>query len=100
MRNGQSFLRPATVKLLEEVERRGSLRSAAKVLHVSYQYAWDLIDEVNGVASEPVVVKQRGGVRGGGARLSARGRGLIDDFKHIERLVNRFAKKMNAEIGF
>ncbi len=99
-RNGKPFLNSATVKLLQEVQRRGSLRIAAKELNYSYQHAWELINEINRVASEPVVIKQRGGVGGGGAQLSAHGRRLLGEFDSIERLIKNFAKKLNAEMNF
>jgi len=98
-RNGRLFLNATTAKLLQEVERCGSLRIAARGLHYSYQHAWNLIDGINRVASQPVVLKQRGGSGGGGARLSPHGRILLDEFRNIERLVKSFAKKMNAEMN-
>jgi molybdate transport system regulatory protein len=100
LRNRTPFLRPANVELLREIDRRGSLRIAAKRLRISYQHAWDLVKEINRVAAEPVVVLHRGGAGGGGAALSAHGRRLIEEFEQIEEAVARFAKKLNAEINF
>ena len=99
-RNGEPFLTSATVKLLQEVQRCGSLRIAAKGLHYSYQHAWDLVNEINRVASEPVVIKQRGGAGGGGAQLSVHGRRLLGEYNNIERLIKTFTKKLNAEMNF
>jgi molybdate transport system regulatory protein len=42
------------------------LSGAAKKLKISYQHAWNLIDEMNHVAPEPLVTLQRGGTNGGG----------------------------------
>jgi molybdate transport system regulatory protein len=99
-KNGKLFLRSSTVKLLREIERRGSLRIAAQELAYSYQHTWDIVNEINRIASQPVVIKQRGGIRGGGAKLSAYGHRLLDEFNSIERTVQTFSKKMNAEINF
>ncbi len=99
-RNGTPFLTSSTVKLLREVQRCGSLRIAARGLKFSYQHAWELVNEINRVASEPVVLKQRGGVGGGGAQLSVHGRRLLSEFKNIESVTKTFTKQLNAEMNF
>ncbi len=98
-RRNMPLLNSTTVALLKEIERRGSVRTAARELHYSYQHAWDLVDGVNRAASTPVVIKQRGGEGGGGAHLSDHGRNLISEFHAIEQAVKRFAKKLNTELN-
>jgi len=99
-RNGDPFLTSKRVKLLQEVQRCGSLRIAARGLHYSYQHAWEMVNEINRVASEPVVIKHRGGTGGGGATLSVHGKRILDEFRHVERLIKAFTKKLNTEINF
>src|SRR5260221_11802487 len=99
-RNGQPFLTSASVKLLREVQRCGSLRTGARGMHYSYQPAWEVVNEINRVASEPVVIKQRGGAGGGGAKLSVHGHRILGEFNTIEKMVSTFTKKLNAEMNF
>ena len=95
-RNGRPFLGSAAVALLQEIERCGSLRVAARGMHCSYQHAWDVINDINQVASQPVVIKQRGGAGGGGATLSSYGKRILGEYKTIERVAQGFARKLNA----
>jgi len=99
-RNGKPFLNSSSVELLREVHRCGSLRVAAMGLHCSYQHAWQVINNINRAAGTPVVLKQRGGVGGGGARLSVHGQRLLDEYGSVEREIRSFTRKLNAEISF
>lgn len=99
-RRGLPLLRPAVVQLLRAVQRRGSLRTAAQELEISYQTAWTLVSEVNRNAADIVVVKRRGGTHGGGARLTNYGTMLLSEFERIEKEVKRFAGRLNSEINF
>ena len=67
------FLEPKKMRLLKGIIQTGSLRGAAKELKISYQTAWNMMNEMNNMAPKPLIIKQRGGVNGGGAELSAYG---------------------------
>lgn len=72
------------IELLENIEQFGSMNKAAKNMGMSYKKAWKLIDELNAMYDEPLVVKEVGGLSGGGSVLTERGKKLISDFKEIE----------------
>lgn len=98
-RDGHQLLGPGKIFLLREIHRGGSLRTAAKHLKMSYPHAWHVIDEMNQVASSPVVIKQRGGSGGGGAMLTEYGRRILNDFQIIEAEVEKFSQRLNTEIN-
>ncbi|HOO84704.1 MAG TPA: winged helix-turn-helix domain-containing protein [Prolixibacteraceae bacterium] len=98
-RNGDTFLCPQKVKLLTEVQKQGSLNAAAKVLGISYQHAWNLITELNRTGTEPLVTKQRGGSKGGGAALTTYGERLLNDYRSIGQTVNQLIAPINIEIN-
>jgi molybdate transport system regulatory protein len=50
----------------------------------SYRQAWLLVDDLNRRFRQPVVTKQLGGTRGGGAMLTDFGRRLIAHYRAIE----------------
>ena len=97
--NGNQLLAPGKIRLLREIHKGGSLRTAAKELKISYQNMWDTIDELNNAASQIVVVKQRGGTGGGGAFLTEYGKRLLEEFEIIENEIQKFINRLNTEIN-
>ncbi|MEM4245661.1 MAG: LysR family transcriptional regulator, partial [Candidatus Bathyarchaeia archaeon] len=53
-------------RLLEAIERFGSITRAAERVGCSYKYAWDKISEMEKAVGHPVVKTVRGGAYGGG----------------------------------
>jgi molybdate transport system regulatory protein len=77
-------LGPGKIRLLEAIDRSGSISQAGRALGMSYRRAWLLIDDMNRCFREPVVSAQPGGSRGGGANLTEFGRKLVRDYRAIE----------------
>ncbi|MDP5229185.1 MAG: winged helix-turn-helix domain-containing protein [Cellulophaga sp.] len=71
------------IRLLKEIEAKGSLSKAAKAIGMSYKKAWTLIDAVNKSAKEAVVITSIGGEKGGGSILTPYGKNLIVAFESI-----------------
>ena len=76
---------PGKIRLLEAIERTGSISKAGRALGMSYRRAWLLVDDLNKCFRQPVVSAQTGGTRGGGAVLTAFGATLIKHYRAIER---------------
>jgi len=72
------------VRLLEEIERTGSLSQAARDMAMSYRRAWLLIHSLNAGFDAPVVRATVGGRSGGGAKLTPFGRQLIEAYRKLE----------------
>lgn len=98
-RHGVSFLNPMKNELLNEIRHSGSLSGAAKKLKISYQHAWNLINDLNRNAPELIVIKQRGGNNGGGAELSEYGLRILNEYQMIDRAVQKTIDKINVEIN-
>jgi molybdate transport system regulatory protein len=98
-RNGALLFKPATINLLRAIQREGSLSTAARRMHISYQHAWAVIDSANRAASQPMATKQRGGTGGGGTMLTAYGVTVLREYGDIEREVAKFTKRLNAELN-
>lgn len=92
-------LGPGKARLLASVDRCGSITAAAKDQGMSYRRAWLLIDEMNRAFAEPVVEASFGGAKGGGARLSATGRALIELYDRLQRKAEAAVEAELAEIG-
>lgn len=72
------------IRLLEAIERTGSLSRAAREVGMSYRRAWLLIDSLNAEFDTHVISATVGGSGGGGAALTSFGRELIEAYRKLE----------------
>ena len=75
---------PGKVRLLELIEKEGSIRAAAAAMNMSYRHAWLLLQAVEDTFGVPVLATSTGGARGGGAKLTEFGRRLVEQYRSIE----------------
>lgn len=80
-----AFLVDQRVRLLEAIDRHGSILQAAKAVPMSYKAAWEAVDTLNNMADATVVERSVGGGGGGGSRLTAHGHHLVALFRAMER---------------
>ena len=73
------------VELLEHIAAHGSISAGARAMEMSYKRAWDLVEEMNRIFGTPMLDTQKGGPRGGGARLTPAGLAVIARYRAIER---------------
>ena len=69
--------------LLLEIEKAGSLVTAANNLKISYRKAWGLLREIEEHLGFPLVDKQRGGATGGRTILSPEGAELLNAYRAL-----------------
>ena len=98
-KNSICFLGAMKTELLNQIIQCGSLSGAAKKLKISYQHAWNMMDEMNRTAPEPLVIMKRGGANGGGAEISAYGERILKEYRQIEAQVKNLVNKINVEIN-
>jgi molybdate transport system regulatory protein len=91
-------LGPGKIRLLETIDRTGSIAQAGRSLGMSYRRAWLLVDDLNRSFREPVVSKKSGGTRGGGAILTSFGRSLIGHYRAVEKKATTAAKRSLHEL--
>jgi molybdate transport system regulatory protein len=84
-------LGPGKIALLEAIHRTGSISAGGRVHQMSYRRAWLLVEELNKVFGEPLVVAHPGGVRGGGAALTATGEKVVALYRSAERKMREAA---------
>ena len=82
-KKGKPFLGYGRINLLKAVDRTSSINAAAKELRMSYKKAWNLLNEVNALATSPVLIKSVGGINGGGTEVTPYGKTLIDQFERL-----------------
>ncbi len=90
VKDGRSFLTSKRIDLLKIIKQKGSINAASKELRMSYQQAWHYIKEMNEIAPLPLVVRQRGGINGGGAVITKFGEKSIKEFESLCEAHNHF----------
>ena len=82
---------PGKARLLELIDREGSIRAADKEMSMSYRHAWLLVQAVEETFGAPVIATSTGGAGGGGAKLTELGKKLLDRYRAIEANATRAA---------
>ncbi len=90
-RHGETILGEGRADLLAEIERTNSISAAARSLGISYRHAWKLVQEANAAAGEPLVSAAVGGLKGGGAQLTPRGKLSLEVFEQLRGQVRETA---------
>jgi molybdate transport system regulatory protein len=84
---------PGKARLLEQLDRTGSIRAAAARMDMSYRRAWLLLRDIEKIMGAPVVEAATGGAGGGGTRLNAMGRKLLTRYRAVEKKASASAAK-------
>lgn len=82
-------LGPGKIRLLEFIDEKGSIRSAASAMGMSYRRAWLLLHEVEDMMGASVFAPETGGRKGGGTALTAAGRAIVHHYRSIETRASR-----------
>jgi molybdate transport system regulatory protein len=83
--------------LLEQIDACGSLSESARRLRFSYRRAWMLIDAMNRRWPTPLVRTATGGKRGGGSRLTERGRLVLRAYRDLQLHAEAFLDTATAD---
>jgi molybdate transport system regulatory protein len=86
------------IKLLENIQRFGSINQAAKEMGMSYKKAWKLIEDMNQLADTPLVISEKGGKSGGGTQVTALGLRYIAYFRGLEQRLTAFLQQESADL--
>lgn len=82
---------PGKIALLEAIGEAGSIAGAARALGMSYPRAWGLVEAVDTALGTAAVTRAPGGLKGGGAVLTAAGRALIARYRAVEEVAQNYA---------
>lgn len=82
---------PGKAELLEHIRDTGSIAAAGRAMGMSYKRAWLLVETLNAMFREPLVKRERGGVRGGGAQVTAAGAAVLAAYRALEADARRAA---------
>lgn len=85
--NGEVVFGMGRIKMLQAIERCGSLNGAAKELKMSYRAIWARIKATEERMGKQLLVRSKGGAAGGGAELTPFARELMAQFLKLRRQV-------------
>jgi molybdate transport repressor ModE-like protein len=81
---GEIILDSKLAKVLYEIEQRGSLLAACRVVGVPYARTWERLARVEEIFGKKLFEAKRGGPGGGGARLTELGKELLKLYLNAE----------------
>ena len=90
---------PGKIALLEAIQAKGSITSAALHLGMSYRRAWLLVKAINDALQQPAVAASQGGIDGGGTVLTRYGQEVIRLYRSIELLAHTSAHQECSAIS-
>ncbi len=79
--SGGFMLGPGTLRLLQAVAERGSLKAGAKAVGLSYRTAWDRLRRAETGLGFALLERFSGGEGGGGSVLTAEALELIERYR-------------------
>lgn len=84
--------------LFQAIDKHGSINLAAREMGIPYRRAWGYIKAMEERTGMTLVETRKGGTNGGGARLTAEARELLERFERLERGVDRIVDKRFEEL--
>lgn len=78
---GKAMLGRGRADLLAAIDRTRSISAAARSMQMSYRHAWLMVQAMNRAAGTPLVESAVGGVKGGGAVVTERGKEALATFQ-------------------
>ena len=87
-------------RLLEAIDRTGSLKGAAAELNMAYSRAWTILRSCEKALGFPILERKAGGRGGGRCSLTDRGRDLLIGYRRMEEELERHAQTLAKKLLF
>jgi molybdate transport system regulatory protein len=96
--DAENRIGPGKIELLEQIDRTGSISSAARAMNMSYRRAWLLVDAMNRTFHAPVVATRFGGPSAGRAKLTPLGQEIMSVYQEIGQIARNAAAAQIARL--
>ncbi|HLZ83247.1 MAG TPA: TOBE domain-containing protein [Caulobacteraceae bacterium] len=87
------------LRLLEAIDRRGSITAAGEEIGLGYRAAWDAVQALNNLFPKPLVRARAGGRSGGAAELTAEGEATLRTLRHIQAEITLAIHRLEARLA-
>lgn len=98
LRGGEIVMGPGRADLLRYIQETGSIAAAGRQMGMSYKRAWALVEAMNTTFRAPLVEAVKGGVGGGGARLTPMGMQVLTAYRGVEDSVREAGATFLTEL--
>ncbi|MCF8130608.1 MAG: LysR family transcriptional regulator [Deltaproteobacteria bacterium] len=75
------------LRILDAIDRLGSIQGAAKELKMSYRAVWGRIKATEDRLNQPLLVRSIGGGKSGGSQLTPFALSLLVHFRHLHQRI-------------
>ena len=97
--NENKFFGPGPVQLMREVDKCGNVREACEKCGFSYSKGWNILKRCTQELGYEIVERQAGGVSGGAAKVTDKGRELMKLYDRMENELTEIAQKRFDELA-
>jgi molybdate transport system regulatory protein len=102
--DGERAFCPGVCRILEEVERTGSIKEAAAAIDRSYRFVWGKLKEIERAIDCSLVETRVGGSQEQRSVLTDTGRALVQEFTALRRRLfdvmdREYAPRLQAALG-
>lgn len=97
---GRQIIGELEARILRTIGQTGSLSLAARTLDLSYPFVWNTVSRIERAVNQKVVARERGGVKGGRAELTAHGKRLLQAYSQLDRSAHRFLTGKTPAEGY
>jgi molybdate transport system regulatory protein len=88
------FIGKGVRELLDVIEECMSIKKATEITGISYPKALRMIKTLEEELGFAVVISKKGGIAGGGTRITENGKKVLECYRKIELEVEQFAQKL------
>jgi molybdate transport system regulatory protein len=99
LKRGAGSAGPQRLALLAAIRDEGSIAAAAKRTGLSYKGAWDGVQALNNLFSQPLVEAQPGGRHGGAAVVTPAGQTVLTAYRAVEAELSQLIDRLDRVVS-
>ena len=88
-----SFFGPGIVELLGYIRECGSVKDACRRMELSYSKGWFILNRAEEELGYPLIQRNHGGKKGGGAALTESCEKLLARYEELEKNIQAYAEE-------
>ncbi len=82
---GEAVFGEGPLRILEAIEKHGSIHAAAHELQMSYRAVWGKIQRTERRLGQPLLLRKTGGIKGGGSQLTPFAKQIIKRYRKLKK---------------